>query len=101
MTETEHDEMVAPALAAVMRVVAERGGSILAYSSFYDDGTGEKSFTFTGHALDKSAHEMVIEAAIRTKGNIDSLLMAIIKLHVAGAVDASNSFFLSRYLEPT
>ena len=100
MTEEEHDELVAKPLAEIMKTVAEKGGSLLAYSSFLE-AEGERGFTFTGHAPNATAHEIIIELAIRTKGNLDRMLMEIIRMHKAGRIDASTSIFLQNHLEPT
>jgi hypothetical protein len=97
MTEVEHDELVAKPLMEIMKVVADKGGSLLAYSSFTEEDGG-KGFTASLHSPEPSAHERIISLAIQTKGNIDRMVIELIRMHNAGLIDASQSIVLASYM---
>lgn len=97
MTEAEYDTEIAPALAELMRKVADKGGAMLCYVRF-DGEDGGDSFGLTMHAPNPSVHERIIELALKTRGNFDAIGIVLTRLHKAGTIDASQSLLLSRYI---
>lgn len=97
MTEEEYDAEIAPVLAELMRKVADKGGAMLCYVRFKGDDGGD-SFGLTMHAPDPSVHERIIELALKTRGNFDSIGIELTRLHKAGTIDASQSLLLGRYI---
>ena len=93
MTEEQYDEMIAPQLFAIMKQVAEMGGSFMAYASF--EGEDGRSFGETTHLPDKTAAEMIMHMGLRCKGNFDALCMSLKRAEEEGLIDLSNSMYLN------
>ena len=97
MTEHEYDTEIAPVLMELMQKIADKGGAMLCYVRFEGEDGGD-SFGLTMHAPDPSVHERIIELGLKTKGNFDAIAIELARLHKAGAIDASQSIVLDRYI---
>lgn len=89
-TEQEYDEIIAPMLADVANRAAELGMSLVARVEWQP---GEAGIMQIGQMA--SAAQIMTQYAALSRGNIDSMLIGLLKV-----VDCSQSMFLHSYANP-
>ena len=76
MTEQEYDEIIAPMLADIANRVNDLGGSMIARVEWEKDESG---ITQTGIGDDSGVGQRMTQLAAHSRGNIDTLCMAVLK----------------------
>jgi hypothetical protein len=90
MTEQEYDDLIAPKLAEIAGMVKDMGGSLVCRVEWEP---GESGITQIGPMT--SAGQWMTQHAAHAHGNIDAMLINLIKRH-----DVSQSMFLHTYNKP-
>ena len=89
MTEAEYDEIIAPKLAEVAKLVSEMGGSLVARVEWEKDEAG---ITKIGVSEESGVAQQLTLWAALSRGNIDAVCMEALK-----RFDCSQSIVLSRF----
>lgn len=94
MNEKEHDDHVAPLLLEAAKKAESLGGTVLCYSEYDTNDTSKHNSCDTVMMINPTAHAKLIHMAMQCRGNLDALMLGLIKAHKEGKMDLSATMFL-------